>query len=63
MLTPQQCRKIDPAFSQATDAELEAVMTMLYGLGHLVFDVWKSEINSVSKNPFGVQIDVGAMVE
>jgi hypothetical protein len=38
MITPADCRKIDPLLANMTDKELEDVLKTLYGLGEIALD-------------------------
>ena len=53
MLTPDQCRRIDPSLDSLSDEEIGVVLDRLYLLGELAHDFWVAE-NSSSKNPTGV---------
>ena len=58
MLTPDQCRKLDPSLNGLPDDELESVLATLYGIGHLAFDSWKNLRPNVSKYPPWVAPDL-----
>jgi hypothetical protein len=38
MITPADCRKIDPSLADMTDKELGEVLHTLYGLGEIALD-------------------------
>jgi hypothetical protein len=50
MITPEDCRKIDPSLAHLSDEDLKKILATLYGLGNLALD---SYLN-VSKNRRGV---------
>lgn len=50
MITPADCRKIDPALANVSDKELVEILETLYGLGELALDSYLT----VSKNRRGV---------
>ena len=50
MITPADCRKIDPALANVSDKELGEILETLYGLGELALDSYLT----VSKNRRGV---------
>lgn len=50
MLSPEQCRKIDPSLKDLSDEELGRIIVSLYQLGGLAFDSWLAK-SGVSKNP------------
>lgn len=49
MITPADCRKIDPALANVSDKELVEILETLYGLGELAIDSYLT----VSKNRRG----------
>lgn len=53
MLSPANCRTLDPSLRGMSDTELALLLKALYALGHLAFDVWLAEKHSVSKSPLG----------
>ena len=53
MLTPEQCRQIDPQLNRLSDEELTKVRNALYKLGQIIFDDWLTEAYG-SKYPVGV---------
>ena len=53
MLTPEQCRQIDPELNKLSDEELTKVRDALYKLGQIIFDDWLTERHG-SKYPIGV---------
>lgn len=54
MLTPAQCRKLDPATKNLSDEELEVILCGLYGLGNLALESWFEVKENNLKNPLGV---------
>ncbi len=56
MLSPEECRRIDPSLKDLSDEELEAVLKALYGLGRLAFDLWSEGRDADSRNPLGSPI-------
>jgi hypothetical protein len=52
MLTPEQCRQIDPKLNKLSDEELTRVRDALYKLGQIIFDDWLTEAYG-SKYPVG----------
>ncbi len=46
MITPNDCRKIDPSLVDVSDEDLKEVIKTLYGLGDIALDSYFS----VSKN-------------
>ncbi len=53
MLTPEQCRQLDPELKGLSDEELTRVRDALYKLGQIIFDDWLAETRG-SKYPVGV---------
>ena len=43
MLSIEELRKADPKLVGQTDAEVEEIRRLLYGLAELCFDTWKEE--------------------
>ncbi|WKZ28619.1 MAG: hypothetical protein QY323_03710 [Patescibacteria group bacterium] len=54
MLSPKQARKVDPALKDLTNEQLEGILAILYGIGHLAFDARGWKIDHLSKKPLGV---------
>jgi hypothetical protein len=52
MLTPKQCRQIDPELNRLSDEELTRVRDALYKLGQIIFDDWLTD-RCGSKYPVG----------
>ena len=50
MITPADCRKIDPTLDEMSDKELGEILETLYGMGELALDSYIT----VSKNRRGV---------
>lgn len=46
MITPEDCRKIDPSLAHISDEELKEILDTLYGLGNLALESYLR----VSKN-------------
>lgn len=49
MLTPEQCRTIDPSLADFSDAELTDIVERLTGLAELALEDWRGLQSSKSR--------------
>lgn len=55
MLTPEECRRVDPALSSLTDEELDEAVAFLDGLAEVVLAAWfRRQQEHGSKLPPGI---------
>ena len=60
MLTPQQCRQLDPTLESRTDEEVAALLTELYSYADFFLDRWERAhhgIPSISRKDIEAEIE------